>query len=270
MREVDRLRAEAKRLRRNATAKVGRIRRNYGVDLSGSNNDPRRDNSTIDRMDSRQLKTLIRNTSKFLDRNTGFVAGAKGVVIPINVWRDYKRVETRFNAKADAHRAQFADMVIPGSTMTVQERDEDIRNRRSKRGMSSDASNRPLERVDRQSTNMRSERAVRKLTRDLERRMNPTFYKKAMSAARKQANTMASGVGSPELKKFVGGLSDEEFDFLWFYGKLAHDLSARYDSDQDASRIDVGFQNVKERAEADILEEGGWQDMFDKFRRGEK
>lgn len=268
MRDVDRLRAEAKQLRRRTSAKIGRMRRVYDVDLSGSDRDPRKDNSIIDRMNSRQLRTYINSQRSFLDRSVGFVRGAKDTVIPISAWREYKSVEAKFNKVAEAHRAQFNDMVVPGSTMTVGQRDAEIRARRSMRGMNSDASNRPLEPVRRDSKAIRGEKALRKITRDMQKRLDPKFYAKAMKAARSQAATMVNGIGSPELKKFVDNLKDDEFDFLWFYGKLAHDLSARYDSDQDASRVDVGFQNVKERAEEDILSAGGWSDVFEQFRRG--
>lgn len=255
MREVDRLRAEAKALRRRTTAKIGRIRRTYDTDISETYADPRENSTAIDQMNSRQLRAYIRKNVGFLSRDVGYVQGANGL-LPANLWKQHEQLRLRFNKIADANHATFADKKLPGSINTVDERDKIMRDRLTMRQA---AMNRPLQRIERSSTEIASERALKTLIRDLKKRLEPGFKEKAMKAGRKQSQQMLKKIGSKHLSSFVKNLDDETFEFMWFYGNLAETLKARYTGIEEAAihRLDKGFANVT----AEIAQEtiSDWQ-----------
>lgn len=272
MKNIAELRAEAKAFRPRTTAKIARMRRNSDIDISGTSNDPRRSAAEINTMNSRQLNSYIRNQKKFLERNTGFVPIARGNNISRSLWQEFNRVSKKYNKLAESHFAEFSDLKVPGSKMTVAERNAAIVDRPA---MGTEAVNRPLAPIYRKSTDFASEKAVRLKIKDMQRRMNPGYYDKAIRRGRAQANKMLKVIGDPNLSKWVRGLSAKEFDFLWFHGKLAHSLSESFNAaggspgskEINMQGLDKGFQNVGETAVTEIMGKGGWKDVFDRFKK---
>lgn len=78
--DVKALRAEVKRLQRNAGKKLARLR------AKGIKNthtiDPRKETALVNRYNTTQLKTQLERLGKFNSRSNQFVPGVRGVALP--------------------------------------------------------------------------------------------------------------------------------------------------------------------------------------------
>ena len=120
-RAVDRLRAEAKRLQRNAGNKISRLE-SKGIRARGSEFDPRIASKRIDGMNSRQLNSHIRRLNSFNARSNQFVSVGDSKPLPLAEWRAYKKAEAAHNRMVQARIDQVGKIGSPESMMTLEQR----------------------------------------------------------------------------------------------------------------------------------------------------
>jgi hypothetical protein len=222
--ELRRLRDEVRKRRSAVTAKVGRIRRNTGVDVTGTNEDPRRPPKVINKYSAPQLKKYLNDLNAFQDRGVGFVAGKGGSIIPKKAWIEYKKLERQYNKLGELHVKAIADIKVPGLGVTVAQRNANLPARAH-----GDIINRPYVDINRNPRNVVDLKALKKLTKDMRRKVSPSFLPGEIRKARRELSAMLKTIGSGEYADRAKGLTDNQFNILWNYTNFATNISLRYE-----------------------------------------
>lgn len=223
MANIDNFREEVRRRRAAVTAKVNRIRKNTGIDLKGTREDPRRDPKVIKKYNSQQLRSYLSDLNTFMMRDNGYVPDSSGGFIHKKDWLNYKRSERKFNKLVKTHFEKIADIVDPYRNVTIREA-EGLYVPESKRAQG-EIRHRPYSEIIRNPKNIKSAKALKKLTDDINKKTSKEFLAKAISAGRNQAGQMLDNAGLSSLKVSVAKLSDAQFDVLWNYWGFAGRLA---------------------------------------------
>lgn len=221
--DIEFLRELVKKRRSAVTSKENRIRRNTGITIQGTQEDPRRPPSVVKSYNAKQLNSYLGDLNAFMSRGNGYIPDASGGFIRKSNWLAYKRIERVNNALAKAEFASFAEVHDPVRNMTVREA-EVLFTPDSKRAQG-DIRHRPYSVVDRKPENIKNAKALDTLKKQLEGKQNPAYLPKAIKASRKQAGMMMDNAGVSELKKVLAKLSDNQFNFLWNYTGFAGRLA---------------------------------------------
>ena len=225
--ELESLRAQARSRHRAATRKISRLLNVHGAEISGTKVDPRRDLAAIKRYNSVQLKAYIRELNAFTSRTTQFVSDAQGRPVASSLWAQYKSLEAQYNARVNREFDTVKDVYMPRWGMTVGERM--AATTPDHRQMGSPAVNAPYAPPTRRPSNVASERALKRLIRDLETRLKPNWRNNQISEGRKQFEQLSSIVGDDKLLKAVRGLTNEQFSLLWNFTPFATAASFVYE-----------------------------------------
>lgn len=244
MNELERLREMVRKRRSAVTAKIARIRRNTGVDITGRSEDPRRATDAIKRYNVRQLNNYLGELNAFQSRSVGYVAGAGGVPIPRNKWREYKRLEAQYNAIGAKHEASVADIFIPTSGMTIRQRKAMIHPTAV-----GEVVNNPYAWVEREPEQVRDAKSMDKLITDMRRRTDRKYLPGEIAKARKQLNEMLKTAGMNDVAKQASKLSNSQFDTLWNYTNFATQVSLSYEL------MKLRSADAKERWHDSVLED---------------
>lgn len=223
MSNLDDLRAIVRKKRAAVTAKENRIKRNTGVDLKGTKDDPRRPPSIIKKYNETQLKSYLKNLDNFLRRDNGYVADASGGLIPKREWLKYKRAERKYNKVVIQHYQEIADIKDPYRNVTIREA-EALYVPNAKRAQG-EIRHRPYNEINRDPRNIKSRDALAKLQAQIDGKLDKGYLPKAIAAGRDQANKMLDNAGLSKLKTALGKLSDKQFNVLWNYWGFATRLS---------------------------------------------
>lgn len=256
--DLAKLRAEVRKRRSAVTAKENRIKRNTGVDLRDTAQDPRRPTKTVDRLNTPQLKSYLKELDSFMSRDNGFVAGANNAPIPKKDWLAYKRVEKKYNEIGKSHFEQIADIFIKPFGMTVAERDKRMvpDSLRSQ----GEIVHRPYGEIDRKASRIKDAAALDKLKKAMEKKLTKDFLPEQIAAARNQLSQMLNGMTNEEsLKEKASKLTDSQFNVLWNYTSFATAISAvsesgghRSKATKDADSSDRYMTGVKEGYSDDV------------------
>jgi hypothetical protein len=225
MADVNRLRAEARRLHANATKKVSRMKRINGIAISGTDLDPRKPRAEINSMTSRQLTAYHAKLQKFNARTTGYVP-SEGGAIPRSQWSEYKRLEARHNKRVQVYEAMTKDIGLPGQDMTIGQRRATMPADRVK--AFSTATNKPLTRFERQSKGINGPKALQKLIAQMNGKLTPDYVQNTVKEQRKQYERMLEIIGDQELIEKSKQMTDGQFNLAWNEGKLADSTVSRY------------------------------------------
>ena len=250
MADIDNLRAEVRKRRAAVTAKTNRIRRNTGIDLKGSKEDPRRDPKVIKKYNSNQLRTYLRELNNFMLRENGYVPDSSGGFIHKSDWMNYKRSERKYNKIVKQHFEKIADIKDPYRNVTIREA-EGLYVPESKRAQG-EIRHRPYNEVNRNSKNIKSAEALKKLQDQINKKTSKAFLDAAIKAGRKQAGQMLDNAGLSTLKPSLEGLSNEQFDVLWNYWGFAGRLAQIGESGGQRGR-NVGRPDVLDAEEKDNI-----------------
>jgi len=255
---------DAVRKRRNAvTAKENRIKRRTGVDIRGTNADPRRPLEVVNKYNRRQLQAYYNELDAFMDRGNGFVAGANNVPIPKIEWLKYKRLEQQYNSIGAMQFDKVAEIFIPTAGMTIAQRDATIvPDTLSAQGA---IVNRPYSLIDRAPENVRDAEALKKLTAEMKKKVSQHFLPAQIKSAREQLGQMLTVIGNADLTKKANSLSDAQFNVLWNYTNFATNVSGIYFimQKQAADSGDRWYSSVVEDYSNDIRELFDWAGQID-------
>ena len=211
--ELIRLRAEARKRRAAATAKIGRIRRSTGVELNNTNYDPRRSLDAISKYNKTQLRNYINEVNNFTSRTVNFVPGVGGAPLPKSEWVVYKRLESRFNVRGDSEFEKIAETFLPQSGMTIRQRKATILPDRMR--AQGDVTNSFYPQIVNDSTNIKNRESLAKLINSLEKKLNVKYLPGKIKAARGQLNDMFDVIGNADYKRELANLTDHQFNILW-------------------------------------------------------
>ena len=218
-------RAEAARKLTAVQRKVSRLRREKGVEITGSAYDARIPREKIGRMNSRQLDAFIRKANAFTSRSTQFVAGAHGVPLNRNLVRQLERKEATLRAKNESVMSGIGDMQAPYTGMTLREREQ----MRPTVKTGGEAFARTFEPVKTRIQDVRSEEAIKALDRYRDKQLSPTYARERVNSSRDELNKMLDKTGQHFFKARFNALTDEQFFTLWEYGPWAGEVSLVYE-----------------------------------------
>lgn len=217
--EIEYLRREVKKRRGAVTSKENRIRRNTGIVIQGTSEDPRRPPGVINKYNAKQLNTYLAELNAFMQRGNGYIPDQSGGFIRKKKWLEYKRIERANNKIATAMFESVANMHDPIRNMTVKEA-ERLYTPDSKRAQG-DIRHRPFSNVDRKPQNIKNANAMDILLKQLKGKLDKGYLPKAIKAQRSQANQMMDNAGISELRKVMAKLTDHQFNVLWNYTGFA-------------------------------------------------
>lgn len=211
-----------------------------GVEVSGTSLDPRRDLSAIKRYNSRQLNAYIRELNSFTARSTGYVGGAESTVLDRRLWNQYKRLERQVNALSDAQSKMAAGKIIPGTGMTIAQREATIVPER--RAGIGEAVARPYSRYNRQPGNINGNDKLRALIAQMQKKLSPDYLPRELAKQRVQMADMLDIIGSSSLREKAAKLTDAQFNILWNLTPFARAMSGVYEHHKAKAR-DVKEEN---------------------------
>ncbi|URG18047.1 terminal protein [Curtobacterium phage Ayka] len=245
MSDINELRRQVRMRQQAANRKAKRIQ-NAGVNIAGTPYDPRRENAPIDKMRSRDLQTYLKQLNGFMSRKTQFVPDTWGRPIHAQKWRAYKRAETRANRKAENMADMLKHYTMPGSDVTLAERhayakDTEFPN------TANHTVNSPLRKVSRMPSSIASEKALARLTKQQQGKVDPQFFEMTVKRGRIEATKMLKKLGDTEQIKALKGLTDKQFHILWSYTPYSDNTSIRYENGkvEDRGRAEDQMDNTE-------------------------
>lgn len=224
--DLNALRELARQRHRAATRKVSRLNTQSGVEISGTSLDPRTEPAKIKRYTRKQLESYVNRLNAFTDRSTQYVALGDGEIITGKEWQKYKQPETRYNRRTNKRLAEVEDKELPSGTTIGRHLKTTTADRRSARGV---AVNRPYDPPSRKPQDITDRKALKKLTKDYNRRIRTDFERKQVKAAQKVFHKMANIIKNDELNKAIASLTPDQFRVLWNYTDFANAVSQDYD-----------------------------------------
>lgn len=257
--ELARLRAEVRKRRNAATAKISRIRRSAGIEIGDTQHDPRRNDVNINRYNKAQLTKYLGELNQFNSRDTKFIAGARGVPLSGAKWREHQQVHADYVRFVNNSESAINNIKLPGSDVTVGQRNATLKSKDVVSALG-DAVRKPLSVVNYKPHNIASEESLAKLTDDLRKRMKPNYVSSKLKDQRQQLRKMLDIVGASEFQKQADRLSDHQFNVLWNYHNFAENVSTIYEMmiAMAADQKERFFGSVIETNSRDIGEQLDW------------
>lgn len=222
--QVKELRQQVLARQRAASKKISR-HKSKGVNLEGTRYDPRKPPETINRLNTRQLQSHLAKVENFMSRKTQFVADATGKILSPGQWERYQKAQREVNRTKQKAFNAIKDILIPGGRVTIGDRQKIVTPDRPTAG--NPAAN-PFVLVNRRPNAFTSEKALKKLTRDLEKKLKSDFLAKDLATDRRVARDMTKQMNRPDIQAKLDDLSDFHFNILWNFTKFATDLSRPY------------------------------------------
>ncbi len=259
---LENLRKIVRKRRSAVTAKENRIKRNTGVDIRGTDQDPRRPIGVVDKYNQKQLTTYLGDLDRFMTRNNGFIQGANGGVLPKNLYEEYKRLETKFNSIGGTHFEKVKNLFIPNAGMTIEERDDKLRPDAAR--AQGDVVNRPYGFINRNPNNIPDEQALKTLITNLKKKVNSGYLPSEIKKQREQLSQMLTVIGDNDLNSRAEKLTITQFDILFNYTHFATNVSAIYFIMQNKARgsVDDAKDSVAEGYSHDIRELFNWAETI--------
>lgn len=244
---LDAKRDEIKRLHRNATKKISRLK-SSGVQLTAHGIDPRIELEKIQRYNSTQLDAYAKRLQEFTSRRTAFVPGAEGKPLDKAKWRRLQKLTAQHNAIGTQRMAERGNIKLPGQDTTLQQKHNDIVSRVRARG---DVYNYPYEPLRFNSTDIVN---IDKLIKDMEKKNNREFFPNLLKDQRKQLRQMMDYVGDNYISHIIDKMDDRKFDILFNDAGFADYYSRKYTNAKatESGQGHRGSQGIEEDADSDI------------------
>lgn len=236
--EIQRLRDLAKKRHAAATKKVSRLKKN-DVHVSGTPLDPRKNAADISKMRTRDLQSYIRKLDSFTSRDTGWVHGAgKKNLLSVNLYREYKRLETAYNKKNLADYENVKGRFIPTLNTTVQAFHGELPDHPVTANPASRSPHIPINRTNKGIPN---DQKLKKLINDMHRRLSEGHTDAVISKEQKSMSRFFIDMGKADrknkdlkdLRKDFWDLTPEQFAFLWNHTNFAEAASMDYEIAKD-------------------------------------
>lgn len=222
---IEQLRLLAGKRHRAAAAKVSRLKAK-GVEIAGTKLDPRREPKNLKRYTRRQLETYINQLDKFVSRGTQYQPSAhKTEPLSGNLWHTYKSLESAVNRKNAQPYESIKDRFISSLGMTV---DQFQGAKPSHPVTGNPASRAPHLPVNKSSKGIPNDRQLKKLIKDMQRKLNPEYSAKVNKRDRGAALKMLKTVGATDITKATRGMTAAQFSFMWNYTNFANIASFDY------------------------------------------
>lgn len=211
---ISQLRAEAKRLERNASRKMSRVRNSSNpVELTGSKFDYRKGVKSIDTMRSRDLQVHIKRLQGFNSRTARFMPTAEGIAGPNEVNR-YEKAKRALNRKREKLSEKFGGRKTSTGVETYNERFAVVEAKQ--RRMSDPAVNNPFRKIEDGGIKFATPNAILKMAEKFENESRPEFDRERTMKNRDVLEKILDIVDQEELRDLARNMTDEQFDLMWF------------------------------------------------------
>lgn len=237
---LENLRAQARARHKAATRKVSRLKTNNDVEISGTKLDPRRDLANLKRYNAKQLESYIGKLDSFVSRETSYVAGARRKPLPGNLWHTYESLENALRRKNAKPFEQVKDVFVPSLGMTV----EQFHGAKPTHPVTGNPSSRAPHIVNKRSPKgIPNEKQLNKLIKNTREKLNPDYDEKVFKRDKKVARKMLTDIGKvtgafiidgkrvtvASMKRDIGAMSKDQFNFLWNNTNFADIASFDYE-----------------------------------------
>lgn len=233
--ELERLRAEVRKLRQRSTKKAGRLRREKGVQLQGSKYDPRRAVGAEKRLNRNQLNSYISRLETFNSRGTQYGAIGAGVPVPQKKLDRFREAQSEFNRTRGRLGRNVSRVRVQGASETVGEA-----SRLMVAGGRGYKSNSLLARSNLPASNIVNEKALDKFSRTFEQRASEAGQRRDLRKARLTLDRMAQFTqDSDRLRDRLKNLSDDQVLALYSDNQFMNQMALVIDSDKDMYQQDM-------------------------------
>lgn len=219
--DLKRLRAEAAKLRTAVSNKIARNRR-AGVNIAGSEFDPRRSAGIEKRYNRAQLTAYIASMRPFMSRGNQFVPDANARPIPRGEFRAYKATEAAQAAIRAQRDVDMGDIKLPGG-LTVRQQQAMVPK------SAGSAVYGPYKTYDLQSTDFADRAAVGEMRGMLAKQLKSNFLPERIQAGRENLNKVLEILGQDAMIEKVDKLSDFQFDVFWFGTNIPEAIFMQYE-----------------------------------------
>ena len=237
------------------TRKIKRMSKGeYGIDITGTEYDPRVGKDTISRMTGDRLKKLLEKQTYFRKRHVGYYKGARGTIVTRQAYRNYVNSVRKINNSVDAEQAKYQDVYIKPLGMTVKQRrammtpTHPVHGTEAYDGMKKLKIYSPTQLMGTEGAKMIA------LRNDDIRRQYKS--RELVSKARGYMNDMMDIIGDEELRVKFSSLSDEQFWFIWAYTDLPNELALKYDAMTMQMRVLDGSNQLSDGMIDSAMERG--------------
>lgn len=237
------------------TRKIKRMAKgDYGIDITGTEYDPRVGKYSISRMSGDRLKKLLEKQAYFRKSHVGYYRGARGTIVTRQAYRNYVNSVRKINNSVDAEQNKYRDVYIKPLGMTVLERrammtpSHPVHGTDAYDGMKKLKIYSPTQLMGTEGAKMIALR-----NDDIRRQYNSG---ELISKARGYMNQMMDIIGDEEVRDKFNSLSDEQFWFIWAYTDLPEELSLKYLAMQMQMKVLDGSNNLSDDMIDSAIERG--------------
>ena len=239
----DRARAAVTDAERRARRKIKRLQ-NKGVRTGGIS--PFRE---VDTSDTWALKRYAKELETFVSRQTRYVAGYDGTPIPYEAYRDFRRLEKKYNAAHakwwDTYGQQPFITSEGASEMTIVERSLAARLKGMAFGGASAYRETPAERL-------RGVKDIEKRSAIMRKELSPSYQKERVRNLRMNLLAHASEFNDPRIPRMIRKLSNEQLFALQnftnfvplYYRYMSTNVEVTLGEDIDAMEHDAQVQHM--------------------------
>lgn len=239
----DRARAAVVDAERRARRKIKRLQ-NKGVRTGGIS--PFRE---VDESDTRALKRYAKDLERFVSRQTRYVAGYDGTPIPYSAYKDFRRLERKYNKEHGKWWVKYGNQPFitaeGASDMTIAERSLAARLKGMAFGGASAYRETPAERL-------RGLKDIEKRSAIMRKELSPSYQKERVRNLRKNLLAHASEFNDPRIPKMIRKLSNEQLFALQnftnfvplYYRYMSTNVEVTLGEDIDATEYDAQVQHM--------------------------
>lgn len=213
--------ADIKNRQRAVGKKLSRLK-SQGINTSGL--DPRRDLHGLSELSLGQLRAYHRTLATFASRETSYVKGVRGQALPGGRFRELKRLEREFNARARGYEASVGHLHVPGAGRTIEARLHDLEAEKFRAG----GQRRAFESFNRQAKNINGSAALEDLIKQMKGMLSPAYLNKRMKTQRENLEVMLTSTGDRDVLAKINKLTNNQLNVLIDYTYFMTAVGGRY------------------------------------------
>ena len=226
----------------------------YGIDITGTEYDPRVGKYSISRMSGDRLKKLLEKQAYFRRPHVGYYRGARGTIVTRQAYRNYVNSVRKINNSIYAEQDKYKDVYIKPLGMTVKERRAMMTPTHPVHGTEAYDGMKKLK-IYSPTQLMGTEGAKMIALRNDDIRRQYTS-REMVTKARGYMNQMMDVIGDEEIRLKFNSLSDEQFWFIWAYTDFPNELALKYDAMMMQMRVLDGSNHLSDGMIDSAMERG--------------
>lgn len=226
----------------------------YGIDITGTEYDPRVGKDAISRMTGDRLTRLLEKQSRFRRASVGYYKGARGTVVTRQAYRNYVNSVRKINNSVEKEQHKYDDIYVKPLGMTVKERrammtpSHPVHQTEAYDGMKKLKIYSPHQLMGTEGAKMIALR-----NDDIRRQF---ASRELVTKARGYMNDMMDRIGDEAIRTKLNSLSDEQFWFIWAYTDFPEELSLKYLALQLSSQVNDGDKVISQGMVDSAMERG--------------